>query len=716
MEQASVGVLAGLGDDSIEALRAVMSVRQLAAGEVLVREDEAAEALYVVIDGQFAIGLAEGGQQLGEIGPGAVVGEVAVLRGTNRTATVIAASPARVGIIERPDLEATIAEHPEVIDRLIASSVQRLRRSQLAAYLAGLFGAVPAPLVDALMARLSFQRLSGGDVLFRPGDQSDAGFIVLSGRLKVTTIARHGAVTVEEIGRRQPIGWAGLLTGRPRNQAVVAIRDTEVARLTGETFRWFTTAVPQASVPIMAELADRMERAATAPLFTADRAATFAVIGTPGVDAASFARDLERALAWHGSTLVLGSGDLTWIGGRVPPSLYLDEREAAHDFVLYVTDPNVTAWTDQALHQADHVVVVADTAGDRVAGEVEQSLVGRWSDEGSPRRTLVLLQDPAIEEPSGTPAWLAAHDVDQHLHIRRGSEADLARVGRLLAGRGVTLVLGGGGARGYAHIGVIRAMEELGIPIDMVAGTSMGAMVAALVARGRSAARIEEGLASLGGLLDVTLPLVSISSGARIQRAIEDAHGSLQIEDTWLPFFCVSTNLTQAQPVIHRHGRLAHALRASASLPGILPPVYEAGSLLIDGGLLDTLPVGVMRALNGGGSVIAVDVSPPVDVAAGGAFEDHLSGWRLLWQRLRHRHKARLVPGIAELLQRTVAVPGLFLRGQLPAATPDLLIQPAVGRWRMLDLGKVRPIAASGYDAALEGLRAWWAAYGGDRP
>jgi predicted acylesterase/phospholipase RssA len=359
--------------------------------------------------------------------------------------------------------------------------------------------------------------------------------------------------------------------------------------------------------------------------------------------------------------------------------------------------------------------VAVDAAEGPAAGEIVRSLAGRWSVEGSPRRTLVLMQDPSIAEPSGTAAWLALHDVDQHLHVRRGSEPDLERVGRLLAGRGVTLVLGGGGARGYAHVGVVRAMEELGIPIDMVAGTSMGAMVAALVARGRRATQIEDGFAELGGLLDVTLPLVSIASGARIQRAIEDTHGRLQIEDTWLPFFCVSTNLTQAEPVIHRRGSLAHALRASASLPGILPPVHEDGDLLIDGGLLDTLPVGVMRTLNDGGRVIAVDVSPSVDVAAGGPFADHLSGWATLWQRLRHPRRPRPVPGIAELLQRTVAVPGLFLRGQLPAAAPDLLIQPPVGRWRMLDLGRVRPIAASGYAGSIEQLRAWWAGQGASR-
>jgi predicted acylesterase/phospholipase RssA len=145
-------------------------------------------------------------------------------------------------------------------------------------------------------------------------------------------------------------------------------------------------------------------------------------------------------------------------------------------------------------------------------------------------------------------------------------------------------------------------------------------------------------------------------------------------------------------------------------LPGILPPVYADGDLLVDGGLLDTLPVGVMRQLNGGGLVIAVDVAPQVDVAASRDFGNHLSGWRLFRNRLLHPRTPRGVPGIFELLSRTVAVPGLFLERHLKAAPADLLLQPPVERWDTLDLRRVRPIAQAGYQFAREPLLDWWAA------
>jgi predicted acylesterase/phospholipase RssA len=280
----------------------------------------------------------------------------------------------------------------------------------------------------------------------------------------------------------------------------------------------------------------------------------------------------------------------------------------------------------------------------------------------------------------------------------------------LLAGRGITLVLGGGGARGYAHIGVVRAMEKLGIPIDMVGGTSSGAIAGAAVAREWSADRMEATMTRFGRrLLDPTLPLVSIVSGGRVWRALDESFGGgVGIEDLWLPFFCVATDLTTAAPVVHRRGPLTRALRSSLSLPGILPPVSIDGHLLIDGGLLDNLPIGVMRQLNGGSRIIAVDVSPRADLVAAREVGTHVSGWRVLAQRIRHPRTRPSVPGIVEILSRTVAVAGLHFEDTHGRPTADLLLQPPVARFGTLDFANVRVIADAGYQPSLEALQAWW--------
>lgn len=726
-------VFGGLDDATLEAIAAAMERVDLEAGSVLVRQGELADRLYLVLDGELTIVIGPGGsatgQGLGVLGPGDVVGEVAVLTGTRRTATVESRTAARLAALRTEDFRRLAIDHPELVAALLASSVRRLRRGQLAAYLSRLFGPLDPALVDRLEPRIEWVSLRGGDVLFQPGDPGDALYLVLAGRLRVIGAAdgsRLGAV--EEIGRGQPIGMTSVLTGRPRLATVVAVRDTELARISRDTLRWFTEAYPRAAIPIMAELADRLERAATAPLQADDRAATFGLIASAGVDGETFGRLLADELSVHGRTLVLTSADATAAGlgttimealpagagdapGQLPLHHWLEEREAAHDFVVYVADAGETRWSDQCLRQADQVIVVADATGDPAPTGAERLLEGRWTASAAPRRTLLLVQPPEIDEPRDTARWLAPRLVDGHLHLRRGVAEDLARVGRLLAGRGVTLVLGGGGARGYAHLGVVRAMEEIGIPIDMVGGTSMGALVASGVARRWDANRQQSIAQRISGrLFDPTLPIVSILAGRRIWRAIEEAHGGMGVEDLWLPFFCVSSDITVAAPVIHRTGPLARAVRASASLPGILPPVSVKGHLLVDGGLLDTLPIGVMRRLNGGSRIIAVDVSPRVDVVARGEVGDHLSGWRLLRDRIRHPRSRPRIPGIVELLSRTVAVPGLYLERERARPTADLLVQPSVERFATLDFGSVQPIAAAGYDASLDLLQAWWRA------
>lgn len=720
-------MLAGADPAAIDAVEQSMETIEIDTGTVLVRQGDTADRVYIVLDGHLTIALESGrpggDQLLGEVGPGEVVGELAVLSGSRRTATVRARTSAILGAIAREDLLRVTAAHPALVERLLASSLRRLRRSQLAAYLAMLFGPLEASLLAELEPRIEWVRLRGGETLFRPGDVGDAGYVVLAGRLRVIGPAdRRREVAIEEIGRGQPIGMTSMLTGRPRTSTVVAIRDTDLARIPDATLRWFTERHPAASVPIMAELADRLERAAVAPLTSSDRAATFAVIGHGTEDAHAFAVGLAAAIAGFGRVAVLRSTDVASLLPAVQPDAadgtdatwlplhhWLDEREAAHDFVLYVGDGSMTAWTDQCLRQADHVVIVADATEDPQLGDVEHGLNGRWDPSAAPRRTLVLLQPDDIDEPRGTARWLRPRTIDQHLHIRRGAGEDLARVGRLLSGRGVSLVLGGGGARGYAHIGVVRGIHEAGIPIDMVGGTSMGALIGAGVARRWSADELVA-IFSRGArrLFDPTPPFVSLMSGNRIWRVIDDTYHGVDIEDLWIPFFCISTNLTRAAPVIHRYGPVSDAIRASASLPGILPPVYANGDLLVDGGLLDTLPVGVMRQLNGGGRVIAVDVAPPVDVMASRVFGTHLSGWRLLRERLLHPRTPRGVPGIFELLSRTVAVPGLFLERHLKAAPADLLLQPPVESWDTLDFRRVRPIAAAGYEFARQPLGEWW--------
>ena len=208
---------------------------------------------------------------------------------------------------------------------------------------------------------------------------------------------------------------------------------------------------------------------------------------------------------------------------------------------------------------------------------------------------------------------------------------------RRVTGRGLGLVLGGGGARGFAHIGVFKALRECGIAVDLVGGTSMGAILSATFAMGlnyEDTLKLARQLASPLKLFDPTMPVVSFFASGKVTQVLERIYGDTQIEDLWMPCFCVSSNLTHAVAMVHRRGPLWQAVRASMAIPGVFSPILAEGDLLVDGCVLNNLPIDVMQRLNHDGPIIAVNVFPDVDLLRDYHFGPSISGWQALAGKL----------------------------------------------------------------------------------
>jgi Predicted esterase of the alpha-beta hydrolase superfamily len=247
---------------------------------------------------------------------------------------------------------------------------------------------------------------------------------------------------------------------------------------------------------------------------------------------------------------------------------------------------------------------------------------------------------------------------------------------------------------------VIQALEEAGVPIDAIGGTSMGAVIAAQFAMGTDVNGLRvinrQHWVKQNPLKDKTLPVVALLAGRRLDRMIETMFGDLLIEDLWTKFFCVSADLTRAEMRIHDRGPLGRAARASMSLPGIAIPVHEAGSMLVDGGILNNLPADVMRATCG--KVIAVDVSPAKDLVIAAPYPAAASGWRLLWGR-----GASKLPGIGAILMRSVMLGSTRHQASI-ARDVDLYLHPSIESFGMFDWAAVDAVADAGYRYTREAL------------
>jgi NTE family protein len=290
--------------------------------------------------------------------------------------------------------------------------------------------------------------------------------------------------------------------------------------------------------------------------------------------------------------------------------------------------------------------------------------------------------------------------------VRLDLPGDFDRLARLITGHAVGIVMAGGGARAFTHIGVIKALRASGVPVDLAGGTSMGAIIAAAVAARWSdeelATRFRRAFVTSNPLRDYTFPFVSLFRGRHVTELLRSAFGTKDIEDLILPFYCVTANLTTSRADLHRTGKLWRWLRASTSLPGVLPPFSDAGQVHVDGGVIDNLPVREMRKM-GRGLTIGVDVDTAGALSAGEGVEDSWSAWQFLRRLVWKRKETLPIPSIVRILLRSAMVSSMA-RGAEDRAAADLMIVPPMERYDLLDWTKFDAAIETGYRATMEEL------------
>jgi NTE family protein len=577
-----------------------------------------------------------------------------------------------------------------------------------------IFAGLDAGVRGLLASELERRVARRGDVVIRQGDPADGLYLVASGRLQAMLERDDGSeVVLGAVGRGEMTGEMALITNHPRSATVVATRDSYLYFLSSDGFGRIVQLHPSAMRVMATALIDRLmdtirhgpanDRVTAITVFPLDRAIDVWEFGDRL--AASLGplvgrvRVVARAEAWR---------ELGRDTSALARAVWREHVEAAHDAVIYLGEPALDPWTEECVQQADTVLLVASRTSQPELRPLERDLHRRRAGPG-PRTELVLLHDQTTTAPRATRRWLELRSVDRHHHVRVDRHGDYDRVARLLVGRGIGIVFGGGGARGAAHIGVLRALAEHAIPIDAVGGASIGAIVAGAVARGDTpddiAALLRNGVVAKSPI-DLTLPAVAFAAGGRVTDQIREGAGDLDLEDLWLSCYCVSTNLTRGTLQVHTTGPTWTAVRSSFSVPGLFPPmVTDAGEVLVDGGLLSNLPVTPMRTAHAGIRVIAVDVGtrrefvPASSVPPSGV----LSGWRFLASSLRGRALENLTT-LPRILMRLTEL-GSFGdddRG-------DCYIRPPLDDISLLDFDKLDTLIRRGEQAAAATLTEWLA-------
>lgn len=560
--------------------------------------------------------------------------------------------------------------------------------------------------------------LAGGETLMRQGDPGDGLYFVLSGRLRFFAESEYRDPLIGEVGAGETIGEMAMLTEEPRRATVCAVRDAELLKIAKQQFETLVERHPRTMLEMARMIIKRQHRLRAARLPVTP--ATILVLGTgETVPVARFSEALSRQLAAFGSVAHVtaqrfeehfgpGSAEQADQGERHGAmTAWLEEQERRHRFVLFQGQPRSGGWNARCLRQADVVLLVEPAGRPPEAGALEASLAQVRRDFTAPRIELVLLHD-ADTRPSQTASRLQYWKAARHHHIRGMADRDMARLARVVLDRGIAVVLSGGGARGFAHIGALRALAEAGSPIDMIAGCSMGAVIAAQYAAGwdwqTSLERNRALWVDSGGLLDFTIPLIALIAGRKGERLMSKAFGDLHIEDLWTDYFCVTSDLTNARLAIHTRGTLWKAVGASAAVPGIAPPQIFDGDLHCDGGVLDNLPVEPMR-MRTRGPILAIDIGAEKELAAPG-LDAFPTGWSLFWQKLNPFRESPRLPNILAILERSAVLTSIHRVAEVRRQA-DLYVRPDVARYKLFDFHALEDIAQRGYEAMLAQLPRW---------
>lgn len=686
-------------------------------GAIILSEGDTSDEVILIADGTARVVAGNSGHDLATVTAGDVVGEVSALAGGYRTATVTAESQVTCHRFTSEAFKDLLEAEPAFAEQVMTQAAHRLERRHMLAFLERLVGHLDASVIGDFELAMEWINLRAGEALFHRGETADAGYFLISGRLQESAPNIDGDMeVVREVTRDEVVGEVGLFRGDERETTVVAGRDSRLVKIDLARFLSLANQHPAVLIPVVAGLARRR------PASRQDsRQRTISLCVTADVDSRMFSSRLVDEIAELDGTAHLWAAKVDSELGRsgVAQATHgapgdarvaelIHEYELDHTYLICEAERTPSEWTRRVARQADWAVAVIDPVPDESAVATVDHFFGAAAPQST--RVVVVLHPGGTERPTNTRAAAARWSPHHIVHVRAGSTEHIERLCRIISGHAMALVLSGGGARGFAHIGVRRAMHELGIPVDLVAGSSMGSPLGAVMAIDHPVGLLTDYIDELyAGVVDYTIPVVSLAKGEQLTRSIQTALGSWDFEDLWRPFFCMSTNITQATEVVHDTGGVAKAVRASVSIPGVYPPVAFGEDLHVDGGVLNNLPGDIMRKRHPTATIIGVDVAPPRGPRARG--DDpalSVSGWQALRtaaSKNRNEH-----PGIAAMLMRTMITASVRQRKRsVERGDIDLYLDLDLSGISLLDFDAAHQVAPLGYEAAMPRLEAWLA-------
>ncbi|XP_017029105.1 neuropathy target esterase sws isoform X3 [Drosophila kikkawai] len=696
----------GLPEEDAHIIEPFVEVRELEPNVTLITEGNADDVcIWFVMTGTLAV--YQGNQDATRakpdksdmlihfVHPGEIVGGLAMLTGEASAYTIRSRNNSRIAFIRRAAIYQIMRQRPRIVLDLGNGVVRRL-----------------SPLVRQCDYALDWIFLESGRAVYRQDESSDSTYIVLSGRMRsVITHSSGKKEIVGEYGKGDLVGIVEMITETSRTTTVMAVRDSELAKLPEGLFNAIKLRYPIVVTRLISFLSHRFlgsmqtrsgSGAPGAPVEAnpvTHKYSTVALVPiTDEVPMTTFTYELYHSLCAIGPVLRLTSDvvrkqlgpNIFEAANEYRMTSWLAQQEDRNIITLYQCDNSLSAWTQRCMRQADVILIVG--LGDR------SHLVGKFEREidrlamRTQKELVLLYPETTNAKPANTLSWLNARPwVTKHHHVQcvkriftRKSQyrindlysrvllsepnmhSDFSRLARWLTGNSIGLVLGGGGARGAAHIGMLKAIQEAGIPIDMVGGVSIGALMGALWCSERNTTIVTQKAREWSKkmtkwflqLLDLTYPITSMFSGREFNKTIHDTFGDVSIEDLWIPYFTLTTDITASCHRVHTNADVMHNLGAA--------------------------------------HIIAIDVGSQDDTDLTN-YGDDLSGWWLLYKKWNPFTSPVKVPDLPDIQSRLAYVSCVRQLEEVKNSDYCEYIRPPIDKYKTLAFGSFDEIRDVGY-------------------
>ncbi len=690
--------LRGAGQASLDSLSTTITLQ---ADETLNLEDDFTDSIYFVTSGSIHVGVPSAFRTpLKPLVAGDLFGKDA-LRIYMQSSMAVASELTEIIRVSISAFDSPAKTRESVRETLNQEIMKCLLRIQIAS--TDMFSELDDSLLSYVVQQSEFVAVERGEVIIREGDKPHCMYINVAGSLEVFKEQADGTRrTIDILRDGATVGEMAVLLNEPRSASVRAWRSSLLIKISDQCFEHVLRTDASVTLRLARTLGERLKRTTMAVSRTIAIKTIALISWCQEPYFGAFCSRLKLAFERAGSKVALLSPRGIRSGGH---SAWMEAKEAACDYVLLQCPQDASEWNQSSVQQADLILFVClpdrDNPGIQPHASIETARIN------GARLELALLRESDIP-PEGTSAWLAVAPFEAHHHIVIDKDGSYERLVRRVSGNAVGLVLSGGGARGLAHIGVIRAIREHGLPIDMIGGTSMGAIIAAQYAVGYDPEQMlavsRKAYLGRSQPKDFTIPFVSFRTGrATIQRLLR-MFGDRRIEDLPIGYFCVSSNLSRADVVVHDSGPVWLGARVSCSIPGLLPPIPVHGDVLVDGGLLDNLPVDTMRKRLSG-HVIAADVSVDVDLSVNNELQSEAT-WSGVSQLFRKLTRRPMLPNIVDMLMRAAELSSV--RDSKVCGSPaDLYLKVPVGHTAMTMFSEIDHLVAVGYEYASQRLKQW---------